>query len=192
MAYLVGMRQIGIAVVITALVLVFLTGCTSTTPEPVSTPVATSAPSTPVPTAQEETVQAPTTDSALEGPWYLKLMSDQNGTAPVQMISPEMMIQFEPDGQVFGNSGCNTYNANYSLTGETLPDGKGIAFGPLVSTKKYCADSGETETVYLEILQGSVSYLVNVNEELTLTDTLGNALVYQRTPYDATAVPQGS
>lgn len=176
--------------------LLLVTGCTSQTEsKAVSTP-ATAVPSATITIAQTEITPAPAktvvSDSSLLGTWYLKLMSDQNGTALVQTINPETTVIFEDNVNLTGYSGCNNYMGSYVLTGKPNANGKGITIGPLTSTKKYCPDGASTETTYVQILQGATSYLVNENKELTITDNAQNTLVYQRTPYSTASVPIGS
>jgi heat shock protein HslJ len=174
---------------------IVLSGCTS---QPASQPVATAtappvpvqsqAPATQVPLTQ---AQAATTDPALSGMWYLKMMGLQGGTAPIQVMNTQITAIFDNQGSLSGFAGCNNYNAQYTLTGESLPNGKGITVGPIASTQKYCADTGSTETQFLQILQKAKSYTVNAGE-LTITDSIGSVLVFQRTPYGQAAVPAGS
>lgn len=190
------MRKILIVVGIVMVLLLLVTGCTSQTEsKSVSTP-ATTAPTATITPSQTEIVSAPVkaaaSDSSLLGTWYLKLMSDQNGTALVQTINPETTVIFEDNVNLTGYSGCNNYMGSYTLTGKTDADGKGITIGPLTSTKKYCQDGASTETTYLQILEGATSYLVNENKELSITDNAQNTLVYQRTPYNTASVPMGS
>lgn len=188
------MKHLSLLLVAILCALVMMTGCTSqtstnpvtTVPTAVQTVVETVNP-TEIPTSVPTLV----TDPELLGTWYLKLMSEQNGTAQVQMINPQITVIFD-EQNISGFSGCNNYNGQYKLTGETLPNGKGIAIGPLAMTMMYCADSATTETTYMQILQSATSYTVNVNKELSITDNSNNALVYQRTPYGQDAVPKGS
>ena len=178
--------------VIMVFLLALAAGCTTQTvsnPETVEpTEIPTTNPTLKEP-APEQTIIS---DPSLMGTWYLKLMSEQGGTTQVQMINPEITLIFENDSTITGYSGCNTYQGNYILTSSSNAFGKGIVIQPLVSTKKYCADSNTTEATYLEILQGTTSYVLNVNEELSFQDEKGNSLVYQRMPYSETAVPLGS
>lgn len=186
------MNRLFVYAILSALLFVMVAGCTATTETKEVPPVSTS-PVTAVPT-EITPVQtpAPVTDSSLSGTWYLKLMSEQNGTAQVQTINPETTVMFEDGNNITGYAGCNMYGGQYTLTGKTGNQGKGISISPLISTKKYCPESSTTETIYLDILQGAVSYLVNENQELSIMDSLNNTLVYQRTPYTATSVPIGS
>jgi len=179
------------------LLLVLTAGCTTQTVSNSETAVPTEIPTT-NPTVEPLTLVTPApeqtvvNDPQLMGTWYLKLMSEQDGTAQVQMINSEMTLIIGDDSSITGYSGCNSYKSNYVLTGMTNSFGKGITIEPLISTEKYCPDSNTTEATYLEILQAATSYIVNVNEELSLRDDKGNTLVYQRMPYSETAVPIGS
>lgn len=190
------MKQFIVPVVISVLLLVLMAGCTGTnqaeTKEaaPVQPPETTTeiAPEIPAETTVPVGVQAQISDPLLDGTWYLKLMSEQNGTALVQTLNPEITVIFEKTSNISGYSGCNQYSGEYTLNGRVGSGGKGIVIGHLAGTKKACIDHATTEATYLEILQAATWYLVNTNGELTLTDDAGNALVYQRTPYDETAV----
>ena len=165
-----------------------MAGCTSQpAPAQVVTPVPTVVSTTLNPTP----VPVPIADPTLIGTWYLKMIGEQGGTAPVQIMNPQITAVFTNQSGIYGFSGCNNYNGQYTLTGQVLPNGKGITISPMVSTLMYCADTANTETTYLQILQAAKSYTVNVNQELTITDNLGSVLVYQRTPYSSASVPQG-
>ncbi|MEI7433979.1 MAG: META domain-containing protein [Methanomicrobiales archaeon] len=182
------MKILTACVILCTFLVIMMAGCTS---QPATAPVVT-----PVPTAVPATINptpspAPITDPTLPGTWYLKMMGEQGGTAPVQIMSPQITAVFTNQSGIYGFSGCNNYNGQYTLTGQVLPNGKGITIGPLASTMMYCADTANTETTYLQILQAAKSYTVNVNQELTITDNLGSVLVYQRTPYNAASVPHG-
>lgn len=191
-----SMRKLLISMGIFMVLLLLVAGCTSQTEtkpvatQPTATPVTITTPNqtgiTPAP------VKAASSDPSLIGTWYLKLMSDQNGTALVQTINPETTVIFEDNVNLSGYSGCNNYVGSYVLTGKSDLNGNGITIGPLASTKKYCQDGASTETTYLQILEGATSYLVNENKELSITDNAQNTLVYQRTPYSPTSVPIGS
>jgi heat shock protein HslJ len=181
------MKLLTACMVTSAFLLILMAGCaTLPAPGPGSpmTPV-TPATSTPTP------APAPLIDPSLAGTWYLKMMAEQGGSALVDTMSPQITAVFTNQSNVLGFSGCNNYNGQYMLTGQVLPDGKGITIGPLSSSTMYCATMSGTETTYLQILQAAKSYTVNVNQELTIVDKSGNSLVYQRTPYSSTFVPKG-
>jgi len=182
------MKILTACIIMCTFLVVLMTGCTSQPATAPATPVTSAVPATVNPTP----VPTPITDSTLLGTWYLKMMGEQGGTAPVQVLSPQITAVFTNQSGIYGFSGCNNYNGQYTLTGQVLPNGKGINISPLASTMMYCADSTNTETTYLQILQAAKSYTVNVNQELTITDRLGNILLYQRAPYTSSSVPQGS
>lgn len=68
------------------------------------------------------------TASLVSASWQLVSIA---GKAPVVNTSPS--IAFE-DGQVSGNSSCNSYGGEYTIKGDT------IQFGMLMSTMMACAD----------------------------------------------------
>jgi heat shock protein HslJ len=165
---------------------VLVAGCTTPpVTQPVTTVPTTTVVSTPVPTT------APITDAALVGTWYLKAMTGPGGSNPVQTMNVQITAVFSGQGAIGGSGGCNSYNGPYTLTGQVQPNGNGITIGPLITTLMYCADSSNTEQTYLQILQSAVAYTVNTNNQLTITSSAGNLLVFEKTPYGPTSVPIG-
>jgi heat shock protein HslJ len=181
------MKLLTACMVTSTFLVILMAGCTSLPTQGPGTPVTTVAPATITPTP----TPAPLIDPSLTGTWYLKMMAEQGGTALVDTMSPQITAVFTDQSNILGFSGCNNYNARYTLTGQVLPNGKGITIGPLSSSTMYCATMTGTETTYLQILQAATTYTVNVNQELTIMDKSGNSLVYQRTPYSSTFVPKG-
>jgi putative lipoprotein len=118
-------------------------------------------------------------------------MTGPGGANPVQTMNVQITAVFSAQGAVGGSGGCNNYNGGYTLTGQVLPGGNGITIGPLITTLMYCADKSDTEQTYLRILQSAVSYTVNTNQQLTITGSAGNLLVYEKAPYGPTSVPVG-
>lgn len=151
-------------------------------------------PTTPVPTTGPVVTplvtMASSNDPALLGTWYLKALTGPGGSSPVQSISWQIDATFTEQGDISGFAGCNHYSGNYTLTGEVLPDGRGITLGSVLSTKMYCTESSDLEARYLSTLQNARSYSIT-GDTLTITDRLGSALVFQRTWYGPTAVPKG-
>jgi len=182
------MKLLYVCTLICMVAVVLAAGCTS--------PAATS-PKTAVPTTAVATTPAPApvatpiTDPALSGQWYLKAMGEAGGTALVDVMNVQITANFDPKGNLTGFSGCNNYAGSYTLTGEILPNGKGITVGPLASTMMFCQDSADTERTYLQILQAAKSYSVS-DGQLVITDKLGSSLIYQRTPYSTSFVPTSS
>jgi heat shock protein HslJ len=148
-------------------------GCTTPAPVPTPTPTPTPLPTTIVTVA----TTAPLTDPALTGTWNLK-GGMGGGTIPLMPTVP-ITITFNSDGTLSGFGGCNNYNANYVLTGQTTEFGKTISIGPIASTKMYCADTSNQETSYLNMLQNMKTYSINVNTMLTRS-TAADQLSYER------------
>lgn len=100
--------------------------------------------------------------------WQLVSMS---GKSPV--INTQPTINFE-DGQVYGNSSCNSYGGEYK------PGGESIEFGMMMSTAMACADHGamDQEQEYLAFL-GSVGRWEMKDGQLFLFRADGDALVFE-------------
>ena len=153
---------------------ILVAGCT-TTPAPVPTPantVPTPVPTTPVTVA----TTAPLTDPALTGNWNLNGGTIGGGTMPV-IPNVQITLTFNNDGTLSGFGGCNNYNANYILTGQTTEFGKTITIKPIISTQKFCADTSDLESTYLNNLQNAKTYSIPNNTMLIRTSTL-NQLSY--------------
>lgn len=108
--------------------------------------------------------------------WTLTAMNGQ-----AVMTDTHITATFTPGetvtiGTVGGSSGCNTYNAGYTLNGSN------IAVQPPAATRMYCAAGMETEQAYLQALQASISYQIFV-DQLVLTNPSGSLLfTANRTP----------
>jgi heat shock protein HslJ len=81
----------------------------------------------------------------------------------------EPHLVFEQDGRVAGADGCNRITGTYERTAEA------IKFGPLVSTRMACVDTGEVERAFREALQKTGRWKIAGNE-LELSDTGGSRL----------------
>ncbi|MCU0631265.1 MAG: META domain-containing protein [Methanoregulaceae archaeon] len=152
---------------------VMIAGCTSVPSVQPATPAPTSSVivSTPSPT--------PVSDPTLQGTWNLKSMVLQGGSAFTFPTNVQITATFDNQGNLGGYAGCNNYNAKYTLSGQQLYTGMGISIGPITSTQKYCADTSDTETTYLQVLQTAKTYTVN-GDGLTITNNLNSMLVYKR------------
>ena len=84
-------------------------------------------------------------------------------------------IQFVRDGRFGANTGCNSAGASYTTEGER------ITFGPIVSTKRACADprGNELETAVMRSLAATRAYRVE-GDTLTLLAEDGRTLATLR------------
>jgi len=152
-----------------------IAGCTTTQPAPVTTPVTTVPTQLPATPATVATT-IPLTDPAITGNWNLNGMMVGGGTTPV-IPNAQITATFNNDGTLSGFGGCNNYNANYILTGETTSFGKTISIGPIISTQKFCADTSNQESTYLANLQKAKAYSIPNNTMIIRTSDL-NQLSY--------------
>ena len=167
------MKLLTVLILVCLILGVLGAGCTGTPsflPGTAGPTAAVTSPVTPVPT--------PVSDPLLLETWTLKAMNIQGGTALIFPTGAQIFITFDT-GTLNGYSGCNNYNAPYTLSGKVLPSGQGISIGNMVSSNKYCASVAGTETTYLQILAKATSYTVNGNT-LTMTDNLQNQLSFSK------------
>jgi heat shock protein HslJ len=81
-------------------------------------------------------------------------------------------VNFDADGKVNGNAGCNQFFGTYSVSGNT------ITFSAIGSTAMACLDDGrmEQEQGVLAVLSGEASYALSGNS-LIITSADGALLV---------------
>ncbi len=95
------------------------------TPEPTEIPEATPEPTpTPPPTAEptpDEPEAIPIETPDLVGPnWYVRSVDSAGGEVAARPTGAVARIQFNPDGSITGNSGCNDIIATYTVDGAEL------------------------------------------------------------------------
>jgi heat shock protein HslJ len=113
---------------------------------------------------------APSAPAGLPGTSW-KVTSYNNGKqAVVGLIAgSKVTLSFGADGQVSGNSGCNTYSGGYEASDKTLK------IGPLASTMMACeSPTGvmEQEQQYLAALQNAATFEI-AGDTLTIRDAGG-------------------
>jgi heat shock protein HslJ len=97
-------------------------------------------------------------DQALEGTSW-QVMSYNNGKGGVTslIIGTEISANFGEDGQLTGNSGCNSYFAEYEA------DGDNISIGTAAATEMACIEPEgvmEQEQQYLAALETAAAYKI--------------------------------
>ena len=114
---------------------------------------------------------------ALTGNWNFK-GATVGGSMPV-IPNVQVTLMFMDDGTLMGFGGCNNYNGDYTLTGQTTEFGKTISIGPLASTKKFCADTADFESKYLASLEQTKTYSITNNKMLLRGAGLNESFVRQ-------------
>ena len=77
-----------------------------------------------------------------------------------------MVVQFNPDGGITGNGGCNRFFGVYTISGSH------IKIGPLASTRKGCPGLLLAETAFFATLEAAKSFEQN-ETTLVLFDAAG-------------------
>jgi len=98
-------------------------------------------------------------------------LNDLNGSVP---IAGTLVTAKFADGQVSGNSGCNTYGGSYEVNGDAL------TVSALFMTEMACLDPAgamDQESAYLDILGRAASYQVD-GPQLTITTSNGDTLTF--------------
>jgi heat shock protein HslJ len=90
------------------------------------------------------------------------------GGSAVQQAGEPLTLEFDEAGQASGNGGCNRYSGSYSQGGSAL------SFGPMVSTKRACADDAlnAQEAAFLSAMGSVAGYRVS-GGALELLDASG-------------------
>lgn len=97
--------------------------------------------------------------AANEWVWKETLLNDDTRTTPK---SPDLFsLKFTTDGQVSGTTDCNNFFGSFTIEAD-----KAITFGPLASTKKFCADSQETE--FTDMITNSSHFIFDDSDNLIL------------------------
>ena len=111
--------------------------------------------------------------ASIQGQW--KLIS--YGSIPNQtpaVADVDTMIEFDSEGRMSGNVGCNGFGGNYTVKDDT------ITFGPVMSTMMFCDAVAEQESGTLAVLQEVTSFELDGNM-LTITSADGSSsVVFER------------
>ncbi len=107
------------------------------------------------------------------GEWQMVFYQDADGNTVPALDGTEVTAVFGTNGQVTGDSGCNSYFGSYTTDGQT------ISVGPPGLTMMYCETPVgvmDQESGYLAALEGAASYQISGND-LTLHTEDGNVSV---------------
>ena len=94
---------------------------------------------------------------------YWKLLSlNETVVVMTEEQEREAFLQLRDDNRsVKGFAGCNAFTGSYTV------NGNGLSLGPLAATRKACAAGMETESEFLQVLEGTAYYSIH-EEALTL------------------------
>jgi heat shock protein HslJ len=119
--------------------------------------------------------RAPAGSSALPGSsWIVTAYNNGKQAVVSTMAGTDLTANFGTDGNLTGNSGCNTYSASYKI------DGSNITIGPAATTRMACEQAVmDQEQQYLSALSTAATY------------RLDGSKLELRTADDALAVTMG-
>mgnify|MGYP001233301070 CR=1 FL=1 len=104
------------------------------------------------------------------GEWTLVSYGDASNPTPA-ISNVETSINFNENGTFGGSVGCNSFGADYKVSGDQ------ITFGSIMSTMMFCETISDQESAVLGILSGqTVRYQIDGNQ-LTLTSADGGLVV---------------
>jgi heat shock protein HslJ len=112
---------------------------------------------------------AATEDAQLHDRDWTLVSVDGFASLPSGVATPT--IRFGSDGQLSGNTGCNLASGSYTTSGDSL------TVGPLISTRRACADErgNELERAYVRAAEATRRFRV-ANGELELVDEGGRTV----------------
>jgi len=117
-------------------------------------------------------------NTGLAGTMWEVLNYNNGRQAVVGMIAgTNLTADFGADGKLSGSGGCNTYGADYKT------EGKKITIGPIVTTRKMCAQPAgvmEQEAQYLAALESAATYSIDGDRLEMRTADDAMAALFQR------------
>jgi len=105
------------------------------------------------------------------GDW--KLESYGNAANPTPAIpNVDTSIKFDPNGQMSGNVGCNSFSGSYETSGDK------ITFDSIMSTMMYCDETSAQEQAVLSVFSDNMKLQIQLNgNTATITSPDGASVV---------------
>ena len=106
-------------------------------------------------------------------PWEVLRYNNGKGGFTSVILHTSITASFAEDGTLSGSAGCNNYNTEYEIGGES------ITIGPIALTQMFCSDPEgimEQEAQYLAALQNARTYTIEL-DQLDLFDAEGTRMV---------------
>ena len=100
---------------------------------------------------------------------YWKLV-ELNGAAVQPGEGKELHMILRGEDQVAGYAGCNQFTGSVTVTGD------GLAFGPMASTRRMCADVMAQEDAFLQALESAHRYEIS-GEDLAVENGAGEVVM---------------
>lgn len=124
------------------------------------------------------TAVATATDPLAGTAWQIETLA---GAPPAE--GTQVTLAFNEQGRYNANAGCNTFNGDYAVNGET------ISFMAGISTMMACPDPiGTQEMQFIQALEAATSFALSEGQ-LTITYGEGDQLVFGAQAADASDVP---
>jgi putative lipoprotein len=100
---------------------------------------------------------------------YWKLV-ELNGAAVQPGEGKELHMILRGEDQVAGYAGCNQFTGSVTVTGD------GLAFGPMASTRRMCADVMAQEDAFLQALESAHRFEIT-GEDLAVENGAGEVVM---------------
>jgi heat shock protein HslJ len=105
------------------------------------------------------------------GEWKLVSYGDAANPTP-SLADVDTSIEFDPNGQMIGNVGCNGFGGGYEIK-----DGK-ITFNGIMSTMMFCDEISAQEEGVLSVFADKVQLKIQMKgDTLTITSADGASVV---------------
>jgi heat shock protein HslJ len=105
--------------------------------------------------------------NSIVGGWELVSYGDTSNQTTAASIDFNTFINFDEDGDLAGNVGCNSFGGDYEVSGNQ------IIFGSIISTLMACEDPiGAQESAVLKTFTDTATYDLN-GDTLTITSSDG-------------------
>ncbi|RPI69801.1 MAG: META domain-containing protein [Geobacteraceae bacterium] len=108
---------------------------------------------------------ASSSSPSIQGQWELVSYGPPSGQISAAP-DVETSIEFDSEGNISGNVGCNGFGGDYTVDGGT------ITFGPVISTMMYCEAVAEQESSTLAVFHETVGFVLD-GDTLTITSADG-------------------
>jgi heat shock protein HslJ len=109
--------------------------------------------------------------NSIVGGWELVSYGDPANQTTAASIDFNTFIDFDEDGELTGNVGCNSFGGDYKVAGDQ------ITFGSIISTLMACEEPiNQQESAVLKTFTGTATYDLN-GDTLTITSEDGTTSV---------------